>query len=308
MKKISGIVTSDPLNNQEIGATINFQTKYFYPILEKGIKPVSNWGVFSGVVLNMSFINSASGKYIVDGSAVIIAPGVALCATHVINTYLNKIKSGKLTVNCFGISENDVIIWRVKKLTPINNTDFTILSIELASKIPSNKIFYQASITTRFPKLNEQILLCGFKPKNKLNKYSKGIGSTVEQELYVSQGKVTATFPQRRDSVINPWPCFEINSLAHGGMSGGPVFDKHGKLIGLVCSSMAFQDNEGITYVSHIWPSLATEFEAVWPVGLRKSKTDLMSLKDCFIDKREAVTVTRDSEKNINLAAYEKWE
>ena len=52
-------------------------------------------------------------------------------------------------------------------------------------------------------------------------------------------------------------------------MSGGPVFDQHGKVFGTVTSSMMV-DGEWDTYVSLLWSAFMFEVQPEWPLGLYK--------------------------------------
>lgn len=49
-------------------------------------------------------------------------------------------------------------------------------------------------------------------------------------------------YPHGRDRVMLPWPVLEVDCPTWGGMSGGPVFDEHGHLIGLLCSSFSVEE------------------------------------------------------------------
>lgn len=52
-----------------------------------------------------------------------------------------------------------------------------------------------------------------------------------------------------------------------GGMSGGPVFNTKGHLVGIVSSSYEAYDILGPTYVSLIWPAGVGEVAVQWPCG-----------------------------------------
>lgn len=51
------------------------------------------------------------------------------------------------------------------------------------------------------------------------------------------RGKVAAVFPEGRDRVMLPWPCFQLTLHMHPGSSGGPVFDERGYVFGVNCAS-----------------------------------------------------------------------
>ncbi len=99
-----------------------------------------------------------------------------------------------------------------------------------------------------------------------------------------------------------PWPSLQIDCPSWGGMSGGPVFDSEGKLLGLLSSSL---DN-GPSFVSLLWPALTCPFEGGWPPESFEGKRTLLNIDVCAIDNRSAVRVIK---KNGGTAtAYETWE
>nr|QDF38817.1 trypsin-like peptidase domain-containing protein [Bradyrhizobium symbiodeficiens] len=56
------------------------------------------------------------------------------------------------------------------------------------------------------------------------------------ESMYGSIGQVSGAFPHGREH--RPWPTFSVNGLwPPSGMSGGPVFNQDGEVIGLVSSS-----------------------------------------------------------------------
>ena len=53
----------------------------------------------------------------------------------------------------------------------------------------------------------------------------------------VGFGTVTQHFPERRDAVMLPFPCFQSDMPIYGANSGGPVFDEKGRVCGINCTS-----------------------------------------------------------------------
>jgi hypothetical protein len=73
-------------------------------------------------------------------------------------------------------------------------------------------------------------------------------------------------------------------------MSGGPVFDTTGHLLGLLSSSFTTVENDGPSNVSLLLPALSARFEGGWPGSFFKNPATLLDLdpRICAIDKREA--------------------
>lgn len=60
----------------------------------------------------------------------------------------------------------------------------------------------------------------------------------VEDGMKGAYGRITAVFPHGRD-LANPSPVFEVNADWQSGMSGGPVFNHLGEVVGIVSRSLA---------------------------------------------------------------------
>jgi hypothetical protein len=53
------------------------------------------------------------------------------------------------------------------------------------------------------------------------------------------------------------FPCFQVNARFDHGMSGGPVFDETGCLVGVICASLPGEDGaEHVSYVAGLAPML----------------------------------------------------
>jgi hypothetical protein len=53
----------------------------------------------------------------------------------------------------------------------------------------------------------------------------------------VGFGHLTKIFKEARDRVLLPFPCFQSDLPLYGANSGGPVFDKKGRICGINCTS-----------------------------------------------------------------------
>src|SRR5439155_12515597 len=121
--------------------------------------------------------------------------------------------------------------------------------------------------TTRLPKIGEQVSMVGFTASDKGYPLNPAGGYTVPGHVRVSVGTITNQHHRGRD-LTKPWPTVEVGSWASGTMSGGPVFDKHGLLVGIVSSCLVTDEKEGPSYVSLLWHALTTPIDVEWPKGV----------------------------------------
>jgi serine protease Do len=63
-----------------------------------------------------------------------------------------------------------------------------------------------------------------------------------EERMYGASGIVTALHPNGT-SLSRPWPTIEIEGDWESGMSGGPVVDLNGRIVGVISSSLAPTDD-----------------------------------------------------------------
>jgi hypothetical protein len=97
-----------------------------------------------------------------------------------------------------------------------------------------------------------------------------------------SIGEVGQIFPERRDSSMLTFPCFEVLARFAPGMSGGLVIDEDGALCGLVCAGTNLIDPNALplSYAATLWPVLTTMISAdrgdAYPRGVVYPVIDLV--------------------------------
>lgn len=264
VERVSGMIGVDPTLDATEGDFLQFlATECKFHEEEKAVF-MRGLDAFNGLLLFWQFFDS-NGTH-VDGSAIMVGPGIAISAYHVLEPHLSDLKDGKKYSIAIGVAKSGVQIWTVKKATPLSGLDLVILGLELSSPLPSDRSFCQAFITTRLPKIGECLWICGFRSEISEVKPNDGVREVrAKGNFYVSSGLVTNRYPNGRDRLMLPWPVLEVDCPSLGGMSGGPVFDRHGYLVGLLCSSFSAEDGRGPSYISLLWPALHMEFEGGWP-------------------------------------------
>ena len=303
IRKAGGLVAEDPLRDAPVGAQLNICASLFAgKPTTAGLADITNWDFFEGAVVGILF--AAAGRQHILGTGVLVAPGIIMAARHVVEPEEDKLRNGQKEVMCAGITANGLVLWRCRGVTLVGNTDVAFLMVEAASALPN--ILRQVTLTTRMPRIGEQIIIAGVKHHASL---PEPIVDEIKMSMMTATGKVTARYEQRRDSVLLPHPCFEIDCAAAGGMSGGPAFDEKGFLLGLITSSIE-SETGGPTFLSLPWPSFAETINPLWPNGFYKQPTSLMKIdrRVCGIHRPDALEIEIDKSTGSQILTYRHWD
>ncbi|WP_413896354.1 S1 family peptidase [Rhodoferax sp.] len=84
------------------------------------------------------------------------------------------------------------------------------------------------------PEPGELVVAIGFPTIDAFSGNEEAARTIVSEGMYAAYGRVTQLFPNGR---TNPTPVFEVGAKWPSGMSGGPVINVHGEVIGLVSTS-----------------------------------------------------------------------
>lgn len=196
------------------------------------------------------------------GSAALIAPGIAITAKHVVEEYRESGRFGEKGVSLLGIGlhESGLNFWAVTQATLMDDTDLVILAMEPRSPIESGEVMGVFPISLLLPEVGDKVIIAGFRSDKIRNEEN-----VVEGAMFSSIGTVTNVYPSGRDRVLQPGPCFEVDAMAVGGMSGGPVFNADGEMIGVLSSSYDLSDGGGIAYISLLWHAMFADITPSWP-------------------------------------------
>ena len=126
----------------------------------------------------------------------------------------------------------------------------------------------------------------------------------------LTSGLVTNCFPHGRGERM-PSPCVEVDMETLGGMSGGPVFNKEGHLVGIVSSSF----DGGPSYVTLIWDALRLSIKGlpseIWKgehAGILEGiEQGIVRVKGEFkADSKRNITMTLSDEEMKHLVVNEQ--
>lgn len=256
----STIAVSEPEQELSAGERIRFTAQLL--TFEGSNGDYMRIGAQNGTLLALSF-RDRDGHH-TYGSAVMVGPGIALCAAHVLheNNFYNKLQRDDATLVAQApLSDGGMLLWTVLRMALVPGSDLAVLSMTLTSSYPKDRQFMTASLTTRMPAIGEVLTVTGLSASGD---GTNAIASQMRIELapQCQLGAIIDRYPNGRDRLM-PGPCLAIECAVPGGTSGGPVFDSRGYLVGLLSASY---DGAQISFVSHIWPALVrAQACPVWP-------------------------------------------
>lgn len=196
------------------------------------------------------------------GSGIMIGPGMVLTASHVLEEFP---RTGPGPVLLAFLPDNKARAWlptgRVTCSGPskyyLNEpeskivSDLTILSCDLHSEAHLAHPQSLVPLELCLPLPGSRLWAVGFR-------HGAFDGDTALVSPLVTSGLVTNVFPHGRGERM-PSPCIEIGMESLGGMSGGPVFNVDGRIVGIVSSSF----DGGPTYVTLSWDAMRLSVEGL---------------------------------------------
>lgn len=219
-------------------------------------------------------VSHQGNNWIIYGTCIMIAPGFAITAKHVIEELIKTFENINLDHppgeehDILG-SHNSYVFqivdgktgyrWDVRQYFLSANSDICYLRMNPMFKYSLLPVSQKITVTLHAPEIGERIVAFGY-PRSEISTQELEITTKVTPMTAI--GKVIEVFPEGRDRML-PFPVFRTSARFDAGMSGGPVFNNSGKLCGIICSNMApFEaGHDHISYVSLIWPSMNTK---VW--------------------------------------------
>lgn len=309
LKRHFAKIVDDPSTAIPIGnGRINFSSLHYkFDLTAERAIFVRDWDSMNGTLLAVVISTGTIDR--IEGTAVVVAPGVALCAAHVVKPHWSDIGNSGKSMNCVGaIDEERLQLWTVRHITLVGSSDLAILEMELKSPFENGGTLSQVAMSTRLPAVDEKLSLVGLRASAEgFERQADGI-RRFSLSVIAAAGPVTAQYLNGRDRSMMPWPALEVDCPSWGGMSGGPVFDASGKLIGLLSSSFTATELEGPSYVSLVFPALVSRLKGTgWPAGVNAALKPLIELELCDVDRRNALRIHEEFPDGSASYFYDPW-
>lgn len=214
----------------------------------------------------------------VVGTAAMIAGHMAITARHVLEAIIVQFGEPVSKISDESKVMYSVLLYQVLPGRHIHIwevctgwspwSDIAILHLNLKSSSDRGNAYRCRTLRLRLnpPKTGEKVLAFGYRRAGARAWAEDGgrIFLRLVDLPTVSRGEVGQVFPQRRDSSMLNFPCFELIARVAPGMSGGLVVDENGSLCGLVCSGFDLLNSDlpPISYAVPLWPMLTTVISA----------------------------------------------
>ncbi|MEO6217042.1 MAG: serine protease [Sphingomonas sp.] len=252
-------------NNPALGGlALSWQTAEYSA--EDGLGPMGSLHEAGDSLVAVARLEEG-GDVTILGSGVMVGPGLLLTATHVLDEFPicgpGPIFLTFLPDGCRAWLPRDQMT--VTKPSQFDErrkvkSDITLVSCTLNSEAHAGAPLMLAPMEVALPLVGDRLWAMGFR--------HQGMdGRSALITPFVSSGLVTAAFPHGRGERMAS-PCFEVDMDTLGGMSGGPVFNADGRLVGIVSSSL----EGGPSHITLIWEAIRFRVAGATP-KLRANKT-----------------------------------
>ncbi|MGO7015413.1 S1 family peptidase [Rhizobium leguminosarum] len=133
------------------------------------------------------------------------------------------------------------------------------------------------------PRVGELVVAIGFPEIELAHGPAADLPVAITEGMFAAYGRVSHLYPSGRDRT-SPTPVFEVEANWPSGMSGGPVFNAAGEVIGLVSRSIAPANGEelGVAWATWLagavapsmWPPSLDAGDAYWRNGWAAVRSD----------------------------------
>jgi hypothetical protein len=214
----------------------------------------------------------------VIGTATFICGYLAVTAKHVFEAIISRFGANQSSKNVgidgYSVRLYQVLpgpvyrVWNVFSAWTCPTTDIALLHLGLdGSSAQEEEVVWRAPrLRVLPPPSGQKVLAFGYRESRiEVSEGADGTHHIVLNDIgTISIGDVGQIFPQRRDSLMLTFPCFEVYARFPPGMSGGLIIDEDGALCGLVCTGFELDEPDALplSYAATLWPMLMTVISA----------------------------------------------
>ena len=207
-------------------------------------------------------------RALASGTAVIVAPYIALTAKHVVEDYAHQFGSPtkgtseiRARIALHQITPDGDCVFEVRNVWSSDITDIAVLFFVPASEGAAQRRLRYPPLRLVPPPVGTNVVGFGFHSSAADMNGAEGVQWDVKTAT--TTGQIVEIHERGRDQRLN-FPCFRTNARLDGGMSGGPFFsyraDGSMELCGIGCSNLppSCDGEEHATYVCALWPAMGT--------------------------------------------------
>lgn len=265
---------------------------------EDGLGPMGSLYEAGDSLVAVARLEEGGGATIL-GSGVMVGPGLLLTATHVLDefpsddpgpVFLTFLPNGSRA----WLRRDQVTVARPSQFYEWQTikSDITLVSCTLNSEAHADAPLMLAPMEVALPLVGDRLWAMGFR--------HQGMdGRSALVTPFVSSGLVTAAFPHGRGERMAS-PCFEVDMDTIGGMSGGPVVNADGRLVGIVSSSL----EGGPSHITLIWEALRFRVSGATPKLMENKTVSLLGAQALGFAKLKG-HVERDPFGDVTLKLSE---
>jgi trypsin-like peptidase len=174
-------------------------------------------------------------------------------------------------------------------------TDLAVLQVQLPVLHGTPLHFPALRLSPGIPAVGTSIMTLGY------NRFEvRGVSRSADRPAFelashfsASAGKILQGYPRGRDSVVAPFPCFEVGGRFDAGMSGGPVISvSTGAVCGMVLTGFdkGEDTNDDTSFASLLAPAFDLSIVVIDESGREEALSVLELARRGFVPTDDSLT------------------